>query len=125
MRNFGINVLGLAQTVIGKQEYGMELWAGRVRDDQGTFVNSYSDSVTRHASVQPIDAKTLVKMGLSGNSFYINIFDLDLVSILDREKNPPRISFNGYYWMPESPSMDWNTQGGWNQVTAVRGNKVP
>jgi hypothetical protein len=124
MNNFGFNLLGLTQSVIGKQSYQLEVWAGRVRNDAGYMVDSYDVAVTRHASVQPLPAEKITPMGLEFNKVYITIFDQSLVSILSRSENPDRIIWQGYYWKPEPSSMDWNDQGGWNQVVCVRGDKV-
>mgnify|MGYP005992261611 CR=1 FL=1 len=124
MQNFGFNTLDLVQSVIGKQEYKLETWSGRTVNSAGYEVDSYDEAVTRHASVQPLSAEKIQVMGLDMNKFYINIFDQSLVDILSRSHNPDRIIFQGYYWEPRPSSQDWNDQGGWNQVTAIRGNKV-
>ncbi len=120
MRNFPVNLLASAQTVIGTQEYQLEEWSERSRNERGIEVNSYSDAKTRKASVQPLDAKDIQLNGLKANQIYIDIFDKYLVSILSRSANPPRITWDGYYWEPVAPANNWNEQGGWNQVTCIR-----
>lgn len=122
--NFGINLLGAAQSVIGKQAYQIQIWSSRTRNANGVFVDLYDDAVTRHASIQPVSTEKKNMMGLSMTATYINIFDVDLIGILSRSENPPKISYSGYYWKSEPSSMDWNEQGGWNQVTAIRQDKV-
>lgn len=121
MNNFPFNTLGLAQSVIGKQEYQLEQWTGRVRNDKGYEVDSYSAPVTRKASVQPVSSKEIKLSDLQANSNYIKIYDLDLIEILSRSQNPDRITFDGYYWQPISPKDKWNN---WNKVYCVRQDKV-
>ena len=124
MQNFGFNTLGLVQSVIGKQSYQLEAWQSRTENSSGYEVDNYSDAVTRHASVQPIDREQIQIMGLELNKVYIEIFDQELVSLLSRSRNPDRIIWQNYYWSPIPQSADWIEQGGWNRVTAVRDNKV-
>ena len=124
MRNFGFNTLGLVQSVIGKQIYSLEEWAGRVQNARGIWVDSYSDSIDRKASVQPMSSAQALRNGLDSSKIYIKIYDLDLIEILSRSENPPRISWGGYYWTTESSLGNWIDQGGWNKVTLVRQDKV-
>lgn len=98
MQNFGFNTLGLVQSVIGKQAYQLEAWEGRSENVNGYEVDVYSDAVTRHASVQPIDREQMQIMGLDLDKVYIEIFDQELVGLLSRSQNPDRIIWQGYYW---------------------------
>lgn len=120
MRNFGINLLATVQTVIGKQQYTIEEWTGRTRNDRGANIDQYGTPQNREGSVQPLEAKEVIMMGLMQNKIYIEVFDLELIKILTRSENPPRINFNGYYWEPIPPGSDWQLQGGWNRVVCVR-----
>jgi hypothetical protein len=124
MQNFGFNTLGLVQSVIGKQEYQLEVWEDRTENENGYVVDSYADAVTRHASIQPMTAEKMQVMGLDMTKIYITIFDQDLIQILSRSNNADRIIWQDYYWKAQPSSMDWNDQGGWNQVICVRGDKV-
>ena len=122
--NFGFKTLGLVQTVIGKQEYSLRTWQGRITNSAGYDVDTYSDPVTRYASVQPMSRSQFNQLGLDYSKTYIQIFDTDLVGLLSRAegKNPDQIIFNGYVY-EALPDQDWNIPGGWNAVLAVKGDK--
>lgn len=120
MRNFPINLLATTQTVIGRQGYSLEPWVSRTRNDRGVDVNQYGTPEPRKGSVQPLESKEVIAMGLEQNKIYVEIFDVELIKILTRSENPPRINFNGFYWQPVPPGSDWLTQGGWNRVVCVR-----
>ncbi|WVH05510.1 hypothetical protein KKJFFJLC_00006 [Vibrio phage vB_VpaS_PGB] len=124
MRNFPINLLAAAQSVIGKQEYTIQEWLSRTQNDRGHEVDVYSEPVARQASIQPMEPKEINFSGLDMNQVYIEIFDLDLIKILTRSTNPPIITWNGYIWEPIPQNGDWIEQGGWNRVTCSRKRKV-
>lgn len=124
MRNFPINLLAMTQSVIGTQQYLLEEWTGRARNDRGIEVDTYAEAVTRKASIQPMDPKEVNFSGLDMNQVYIEIFDLDLIKILTRTSNPPRLSWNGWYWEPIPNNSDWIEQGGWNRIICSRKRKV-
>lgn len=124
MRNFPINLLAVTQSVIGKQEYQIEEWTGRARNDRGIEVDTYADPVTRSGSIQPMEPREVNFNGLDMNQVYVEIYDLDLIKILTRSTNPPLISWNGCYWEPIPNNSDWIEQGGWNCVVCSRKRKV-
>lgn len=124
MRNFPINLLASAQSIIGKQKYQVEEWTGRSRNERGVEVDTYTDATTRFGSVQPMEPKEVNLSGLDMNQVYVEIFDLNLIKILTRSSNPPRITFGGYYWEPIPQNADWLEQGGWNRVTCSRKRKI-
>lgn len=123
MRNFPINILAMAQSAIGTQQYVIEEWSYAEESERGHLIDFYLDPVVRRASIQPMEPKAVNFSGLDMNQVYIEIFDLDLIKILTRTENPPRISFGGYYWHPIPNNQDWMAQGGWNHVTCSRGRK--
>ena len=119
MRNFGINLLTTAQTVIGKQDYQVKKWAGRARNANGYEIDTYDAPVDRSGSVQPVKRDQYQKMGLDYSKIYIQIWDEDLIELLDREQNADQIIFDGWAYTA-MPDHDWNVSGGWNSVLAVR-----
>lgn len=121
MNNFPFNVLVMTQSVIGKQEYTIERWLSRERNQNGYEVDTYYPPETRLASVQPVSSKEMKLSELQMNSIYIKIYDLDLIEILSRTQNPDRITYKGYYWQPISPKDAWNN---WNKVYCVRLDEV-
>lgn len=124
MSNLGFNILGSVQGVIGKQSYQLEKWLSRARNDSGFEVDTYDDPVDRQGGVYPVSRERMNLMGLDMEKIYIQIFDVDLIALLDREKNADRIIYLGYYWHPMPSANDFVDSGGWNQVLAVRGKKV-
>lgn len=124
MRNFPINLLKTAQTVIGKQAYTIEQWIGSVQNDRGHMIDSYAAPEQREASIQPVQPKEITLSGLDMNQVYIKIFDTSIIEIMTRSKNPPRISFDGYYWEPIPETSNYNLQGGWNKVVCSRKRKI-
>lgn len=116
MKNFPINLLKTTQTVIRKQSYSLEEWSGRAKNARLIEVDTYDEAVTRKASVQPVSSKELQISGLDMTQAYIKIYDVDLINILTRSSNPPRITYDGYYYTPIPQNDDWSTQGGWNKV---------
>lgn len=123
-RNFPFNVAAMVQSVIGQQEYTYEPWLGRTRNSRGVYVDSYGSPESRMASIQPVSSVNANKMGLSLDTYYIKIIDVNLVNLLTRTENAGRISYNGYYWIPQTPSQDWQDAGGWNEVVCSRGDLV-
>lgn len=122
--NFGFNLLATAQTCIMPQEYQIQKWIGRTRNEGGYWIDDYDQPSTRKAGVYPLSNKQVMERGLDVAKRYIQIFDVQLVEMLDREKNADRIIYNGYYWQVQPSDNDWNESGGWNQVIAVRGDPV-
>lgn len=121
MNDFPINVITCCQLGIGKQSYLIETFASRDTGANGYDITTYKKPRQRHASIQPIDVKTITLLGLNTNQIYIEIYDVQLIHVMDRKENPPRITFDGFYWTPLQPDEDYHAQGGWNSVICVRG----
>ncbi|CAH6969187.1 conserved hypothetical protein [Vibrio chagasii] len=120
MANFGFNILSAAQSVMGNQEYQLKKWLRRDRNpENGYDIDVFEEPVTRSASVQPLSRDQYKSRGLDFAKVYITIFDVDLVSLLDREKNADQIIYEGWIYSP-LPSDDWGASGGWNEIAAVR-----
>lgn len=119
MRNFPINLLRTAQTVIGKQTYQLRKYNTRITNSAGYRVSEFDEPVDMSGSVQRVNLTQYKSNDLDFSKIYIRIFDINLIEALDRETNADQIIWDGYLWhvMPES---NWIQQGGWNSVLAVR-----
>lgn len=119
MRNFPINLLRTAQTVIGKQTYQLRKYNSRTTNAAGYRVSGFDAPIDMSGSVQRVKLTQYKENNLDFSKIYIRIFDINLIEALDRETNADQIIWDGYLWhvMPES---DWIEQGGWNSVFAVR-----
>jgi hypothetical protein len=119
MKNFPINLLATAQTVIGKQSYQLRKYAGRVRNAAGYWVSSFSEPVDMLGSVQPIRATQYQAMGLDFKKAYIKIYDINLIESMTRDSNPDQVIYDGYLWSV-AEDTPWSLSGGWNYVMCVR-----
>lgn len=119
MRNFPINLLATAQTVIGKQAYLLRKYTGRSRNDAGFWVSTFSEPIDMLGSVQPIRATQYQDMGLDFKKAYIKIYDVNLIQSMTRNSNPDQVIYDGYLWSV-AEDTPWFLSGGWNYVMCVR-----
>ena len=120
MSNFGFNLLGVTQSVIGRQAYQYVQWVGRTTNAQGYDIDQWAAPSDRKAGIYPMSRETVRNMGLDFEKQYIQIFDTELIGLLSRGSNADKIIFNGSEWRALPTSNDWMPSGGWNQVVAVR-----
>ena len=119
MRNFPINLLASAQTVIGKQDYQMRKCTGRVRNEAGYWVSAFAEPIPMLGSVQPIRATQYQAMGLDFKKAYIKIYDVNLIQSMSRDTNADQVIWDGYLWHV-AEDTPWFLSGGWNYVMCVR-----
>lgn len=119
MRNFPINLLATAQTVIGKQDYQMRSPTGRIRNAAGYRVASFSAPVDMSGSVQPVKATQYESMGLDFKKAYIKIYDVNLIESMTRNSNADQVIYDGFLWHV-AEDTPWFLSGGWNYVMCVR-----
>ncbi len=119
MNNFNINILGAAQSVIGKQTYQIKKWLGKTTNAAGVDVDEYAEPADRSGSVQPVSRSKYEHMGLDFSKIYIKIFDVDLIDVLSRTENADQIIWQGGIYKA-MPNMDWSKSGSWNSVLCVR-----
>ena len=119
MRNFPINLLATAQTVIGKQDYQLRKYESRTRNAAGYFVSSFSALINMAGSVQPVKAAQYKSMGLDFKKAYIKIYDTNLINTLSRDTNADQVIYDGYLWHVAEDTA-WFLSGGWNYVMCVR-----
>ena len=119
MRNFPINLLATAQTVIGTQDYQLRKYTGRTRNAAGYFVSAFAEPVNMAGSVQPIKAAQYKSMRLYFKKSYIKIYDVNLINSLSRDTNADQIIYDNYLWHV-AEDTHWFLSGGWNFVMCVR-----
>lgn len=119
MRNFPINLLGTAQTVIGRQDYQLRKPSGRARNSAGYWVTTFGEPIDMQGSVQPIKATQYESMGLDFKKAYIKIYDVNLINVLTRDTNADQVIYDGYLWHV-AEDTPWFLSGGWNYVMCVR-----
>ena len=119
MRNFPINLLATAQTVIGKQDYQLRKYLSRTRNAAGFFTSSFAVPVNMSGGVQPIRAAQYKSMGLDLKKAYIKIYDTNLINALSRDTNADQVIYDGYLWHVAEDTA-WFLSGGWNFVMCVR-----
>ena len=119
MKNFPINLLATAQTVIGKQDYQLRKSIGRVRNAAGFYVTSYDEPIDMSGSVLPVNQRQYTAMGLDFKKNYIKIYDVKLIETLSRDKNADQVIWDGSLW-EVAEDTPWFISGGWNYVLCVR-----
>ena len=119
MKNFPINLLATAQTVIGKQDYQLRRPQGRTRNAAGYQVTAFSAPVDMSGSVQPVNQRQYKDMGLDFKKSYIKIYDVNLINTLSRTSNADQVIWDGYVWHV-AEDTPWFLSGGWNYVLCVR-----
>jgi hypothetical protein len=119
MKNFPINLLATAQTVIGKQAYKLRKYLSRERNAAGYYVSTFDVPVDMLGSVQPVKATQYESMGLDFKKAYIKIYDVKLIESLSRDTNADQIIYDGYIWHV-AEDTSWFLSGGWNYVMCVR-----
>ena len=119
MKNFPLNVLSAAQTVIGKQSYQIKRYTSRTRNAAGYWESIYSDPEDMAGSVQPVRATQYAAMGLDFKKAYIKIYDTNIINSLSRNTNADQIIYDGYLWSV-AEDTPWFLSGGWNYVMCVR-----
>jgi len=118
VNNFGFNLLATTQTVIGKQNYQIKKWLSKSENDIGFDIDVYDIAEERTGSVQPVKRSVYNNLGLDFSKIYIQIWDVNLIDVLNRSDNADQIMFNGGIYKA-LPDDNW-VSGSWNSVICVR-----
>jgi len=119
MSNFGFNLLAATQSVIGKQDYQILKWLSKSENEIGYDIDVYGAPESRSGSVQPVSRSEYKNLFLDFSKIYIQIWDVELIDVLNRDDNADQIIFNGGKYKA-LPNFDWSESGGWNSVLCVR-----
>lgn len=123
MMNFGFNLLGAVQSVIGKQDYYIERWLSSSTNDIGYDVDIYDTLEFRQGSVQPVDRTKYAYLGLDFTKHYIYVLDVSKINGLNRGANADRIHYNGSIYKILDVD-DWSNEGGWNGALCIKVSDV-
>lgn len=115
--NFG-NLHKLAASAIPQQTLELKQYSGRVLNDDGVWVNSYSDPVAIKGSLQPMDSRTAKEHGLDTSKRYQQLWTSADIKQAERDAAPDRVKYKGKSFDVVGVT-DWQAQDGWSNVTLV------
>lgn len=114
----GMNVLGLALSVIAPQFVNYYAWVGNVTGPTGKDVPAYAAVVQRRGSFQPVERSRVVAMGLEMSSHYAVFFGPGAVRTLERDGAPDAFGYAGRRYTALDV-VDWLAQDGWTAAICV------
>lgn len=122
----GMNLLGLALTVIGSQPVEYYQCTGpAVPNAAGFMAAPYAPAVlVTTGSVQAVSRARYAQLGLDLAKDYANWFVPRAVFGVDRDESGDRFAWRGALWQVES-TTDWSAQDGWVQALAARVGVAP
>lgn len=122
----GMNLLGMALTVIGSQPVQYYRSTGpAVRNAAGFMTAPYAAAETIFTcSVQAVPRARYAQLGLDLAKDYVTWFVPRAVFGVDRDESGDRFAWSGKLWQVES-CTDWSAQDGWVQALAVRVGVAP
>lgn len=115
----GVNLLALAQTVIGTQAVQYFRFLSRTNNAIGQFVSSFAAPVTINGSFQPVPRQKYAEMGLDMARDYAYFYSTTPIEDVGRDRAGDQLVFNGFRW-EVSGRNDWTAIDGWNGVLVVR-----
>ncbi len=114
----GINLLGLALSVIGQQTVTVYKFLNRATNAAGLDVPAYAAGVAVQGSVQPIPQRNYEALGLDMLQTYVMFYTPYALIAVARDGSGDRFVYGGLHYLCESKT-DWRQQDGWNAVIAV------
>lgn len=118
----GSNLLASAFGAIQTSEVKWLKFIGRKLNDVGQYVESLAPPVLVQASVQPVNKKAYIQLGLDMKREYVNVYACINATDLDREVAGDRfVTKDGVEWQVQNKN-DWYTVDGWVVATCI---KVP
>lgn len=117
----GMNLLGLALTMIGSQPVQYLRCTGpAVPNAAGFMAAPYAAPVLVDiGSVQAVPRARYAQLGLDLAKDYVNWFVPRAVFGVDRDESGDRFEWRGAVWQVES-TTDWSAQDGWVQALSAR-----
>lgn len=114
----GLNVLGLALSVIAPQGVTFYAWTGNTTTTDGVDVPAYADPVTRRGSFQPVSRDRIERLGLEMSKSYAAFFGPGTVRTLERDGAPDAFGYAGRRYVALD-LVDWFVQDGWTAAICV------
>lgn len=114
----GQNILNMALSVIGRQEFLYRRFLKRATDEYGIDQAQYAEPITVSGSVQPVARSLYTFLGLEFTKSYWNFFLPRAVMDVKRDASGDQFDFCGktYQVISRTP---WASIDGWDQVLCV------
>lgn len=114
-----MNLLALAQSVLGVQPVTWAAFTGRTENAAGYTVATYAPAQPIAADVQPVPRTKYESLGLDFAREYVTLYTRAGVVTVGRDESGDRITYDGKTYVCES-STDWLARSGWQAIVAVR-----
>ena len=114
----GANILNMALSVIARQTISYYMSTGRVLNDVGQYVTSYSAGVFIVGSFQPVPKELYTKWGLDLQKTYYVFYTSNNLVDIGRDVSGDQIAFNGQRFQCESAD-NWYEMDGWKRMLCV------
>lgn len=108
----GSDLLADALQIIDTDTIQVLKQGARVLNSLGLWETPYGEPVDYEASVQAVDRRTYVELGLDFNKRYIQIYVSTAVNDLSRDTTGDKVYFNGREYAITS-TLDWFVIDGW------------
>jgi hypothetical protein len=114
----GVNVLGLALSVLSPQMVKFYAWTGTTTSGSGKETPAYAAPVLRRGALQPVNRSNIQNMGLEMSKSYMTFFGPGAVRTLERDGSPDAFGYAGRRYNALS-LVDWQAQDGWTAALCV------
>jgi hypothetical protein len=115
----GSNVLNLALRAIRAQPVALYRFTANVGQPNGVDLPTYTGPVPVLGSVQPLDQKATVELGLDWNKKYVKLFTSVDIHDVARDSTGDVFTFGGR-WFSAVGQVDWIQMDGWNEILSVQ-----
>lgn len=114
----GEDLLDLALSVIDAQEVQLHAFVSATVGTAGVQVSTYADPIGIEGSMQSVDQKRLMELGVDRSKKYMVLWTSYPVQTVERDINGDHIEYAGALFLASS-GLDWMPQDGWNAVLCV------
>lgn len=112
------NLLGLALSAIGRQNFYLLKWTGRTANSAGLPTDTYATAVLCSGSIQNVQQDVFERIGLNVETNVRQVWSETPMRAESGQNGPDLLVFEGKVWFCKS-CTPWNGYNGWNQVIAV------
>ena len=116
------NLLNTAMGVIPTQAAELRVFIGRELDDEGAYVNTYSEPRKLRGSWQAVDAEAAKELGLDVKKNYRRFYTSEDLSGVARGSSPDLLFYAGKRY-DITGDADWYEQDGWKSVICVESSE--
>ncbi len=112
------NLLNMAISVVGSQQFTYLQYSSRITNAVGQDVSSYRPPVAMHGQVQPVPRNLYEQYGLDLQRNYLTFYISKDILDIQRSVSGDQMQFNGKTFNCLS-EVDWFAINGWTGVLAV------